>query len=242
MNLNREEQQKKVCQLMAEVDRICSHYNILYSLGYGSVLGAVRHQGFIPWDSDIDIFLPITEMENFRIACHKELPEGMCILEWDKQRSYSPCFDRVVFQDIPHGLVHVDAHPLSGLPRELKQKNRHIKICYYVYHLLQCKHVDTKFSRKSNVWKIQLLKLPLKLVPDRIIWGIYYRLQTRYDYEQATEVYSMASRYTIHDYTVKKDIFDTIRVPFEDLLLPIPRAYDRYLTHIYGDYMTPKEL
>ena len=239
--LSMKERQELVLQLVKEVDRICRKYCLKYSLGYGSVLGAVRHHGFIPWDSDMDIYIPIVEEEKFREAFRIELPENMHLYEWDKEEKYHPCFDRVAFKTIPHELVHVDVYRMCGAPDNLKERKRFIKECYYSYHILSCKEKNIQFSRKRNKWKISLLKLFLLAVPEKSIKKQYRNLQMRYDYYECKNVFTITSIYQMNDYMVKEDLFDTIRMEFEGCDLPIPRKYDEYLTSIYGDYMTPRQ-
>ena len=233
--------QQKVKKLIKEVDRICTRRGISYSLGYGSVLGAVRHKGFIPWDSDIDILITLSEVNRFRDAMEKELPNDMRILMWDKTENYHPCFDRIVYKDISHFEIHIDVFPLCGLPDNIEEKKAFIKKCYKLYKILHCKHQDIKYSHKKSRGMIIFFKALLFFVPDSMIKNYYKKMQTRYDLTNANEVFSISSCYGAKDCTDKKLLTDTIRMPFEDLELPIPRDYDTYLTQLYGDYMTPRK-
>ncbi len=233
--------QVKVRALLRAVDKICSEYNLTYTLGYGSVLGAVRHKGFIPWDSDIDILIPYPEMKAFREAMEEGLPDNMELLQWDKTSNYHPCFDRVIYKGINHAEIHIDVFPLCGLPDNSEEKVKFIRKCQRTYKFFHCKYQDVRYSHKNKVVLICLIKALLQLYPDSLIRKKYKEFQMKYDYNNAKEVYSISSCYDVRDFTVKEDIFDTIRVPFDDMEVPIPRNYDRYLTHLYGDYMTPKK-
>ncbi len=232
--------QTKVLELIKEVDRICNKYKIIYSLAYGSALGAVRHHGFIPWDSDMDIIIAIEDVPFFRECFEKELPENMYLYEWEKEKNYHPCFDRVAFKNLPHEMYHVDVYQLIGLPDKDSEKKKFIIKCYYAYHILSCKFKNTDFSLDRNVWKIKLMKVALTVIPSQYIKDTYIRLQNKYPYKDAKNVYTIASIYRMHDYTNKEDLFTLTRVEFEGIKLPIPKKYDKYLTNIYGDYMTPR--
>ena len=71
-------------ELLVEFDRICRKNNIVYILGYGTMLGAVRHKGFIPWDDDVDVFLMRDEYERFCDACEKDLDKEKFFLQnWE---------------------------------------------------------------------------------------------------------------------------------------------------------------
>lgn len=232
---------KLVKELIVEVDKICTQNNITYSLAYGSVLGAVRHHGFIPWDSDMDIIISVDDVDTFRQACCKGLPNNMKIYMWDKEENYHPCFDRIAFIDQPHELVHVDIYQMCGLPNDVKKKEYFIKKCFYAYHILSCKLKNTDYSRKRNVWKVNLIKFLLLPVSKQRIRKIYKAIYHKYPFSTAKEVYAITSIYQLNDYMIKEDLFDTCRVKFEDIELPIPKKAHEYLSHIYGDYMTPKK-
>ncbi len=244
MKLMTEEQfkviQPKVLELIKTIDTICSSNGFTYSLAYGSVLGAVRHKGFIPWDADIDIIIPIDDVEKFRELMRGNLPENMKIYEWDKEKKYHPCFDRVAYIDFPHEIIHVDVYALIGLPKDGKKRKRFIKKCYYSYHILSTKEKNLKYSLDKNIWKLKLIKIALLPISVDLIKRIYHKIQNQYPYSKAENVYAMTSIYQLHDFTKKRDLLDVMRVAFEDTNLPIPKRYDEYLTHIYGDYMTPR--
>ncbi len=69
--------QLKQLSILKEVDRICRKYNLIYWLDGGTLLGAIRHKGFIPWDDDLDIAMPIDDFEKFKKIVQKELPESL---------------------------------------------------------------------------------------------------------------------------------------------------------------------
>ena len=235
------DQQLLILSIIKEIDKICIKNNICYSLAYGSVLGAVRHKGFIPWDSDIDIVIPLTSVELFRSCIRKELPSNMRLLEWEKEKNYNPCFDRVVIVGQEQAITHVDIFTLCGVPDEDKQRRKFINSCYFTYHFFCNKFKDPKYSRVRNRWKVRLLKLMLSVVPSKTIKKKYKKMLYRYDFEHHDYVSTLVNPYKSKDYMIKRNLLDTIRKPFEDTELPIPKAYDEYLSHIYGDYMTPRK-
>lgn len=75
------ERQQRLLHLAAYIDAVCEEHEIWYSLAAGSVLGAVRHRGFIPWDNDMDIFVKNKDMARFRAAVLTNLP-GSCIIKF----------------------------------------------------------------------------------------------------------------------------------------------------------------
>ena len=71
-------------KLLKEIDRICRKYKIKYALDSGTLLGAVRHKGFIPWDDDVDVVFTRANYEMFAKVARRELPEGMSLVEPDE--------------------------------------------------------------------------------------------------------------------------------------------------------------
>ena len=233
--------QSKVLEIVKIFDNICRENDIWYTLTSGSVLGAVRHGGFIPWDSDMDVFVKITDLEKLRLLLLKNIPKEMKLYIWDSEPKYPLCFDRLSFIDLPHYLVHLDIFPLIGAPKKKNNQMRFTKMCYYSFKLLRTKHVDVKYSKPKNAKKIKALKVFTKLIPDVLIRKWYYYLQYKYSFEKSDFVYTIASGYGMKECLPKDLLLKTKYVNFEDTKLPIPVNYHEYLKRVYGDYMTPKK-
>ena len=75
--------------ILKEIDRICRKHKIQYLMDAGTLLGAVRHKGFIPWDDDADVAFTRENYEKFKTVVRDELPEGMEFLEPDQMRGES---------------------------------------------------------------------------------------------------------------------------------------------------------
>lgn len=234
------EVQSKTLDIVKCFDSICAKNDIWYTLTSGSVLGAVRHKGFIPWDSDMDVFIRIGDIERLRHNLLEALPEQMKLNMWDREPGYHMCFDRISFANISHYKVHLDIFPLIGAPERKINRKIFTEICFYSYKFLRCKHVDIRYSKEAHVKKIRLVKKFAGLIPDNVIRRWYYYLQNQYDFERSKYVYTIASGYGFNECLPKELLLNTTRVPFEDVMLPIPADYHEYLTKVYGDYMTPK--
>ena len=235
------EVQNKLLEIIKVFDSICRESNIWYTLASGSMLGAVRHAGFIPWDTDMDVFVKVSDVEALRNALLKGIPSEMKLYMWDLEKNYHACFDRISFRDIPHEKVSLDIFPLIGAPDTYNAQIKFVKKCFYSYKILRTKHVDTAYSTPSHVRKIKVLKVFTKIIPDAIIRKWYHYLHSRYDFEQASYVYTIASGYGMKECLPKDLMLNTEYKKFEDTKLPIPVRYDEYLTRVYGDYLTPKK-
>ena len=113
--------------VLCEVDRICQKHQIKYVLGFGTLIGAVRHQGFIPWDDDVDICMMRKDYERFKDICRTELNPKYFYQSKDTDPEYYHLFDKIrvngtVFKedliaehDIHHG-VYIDIFPMDYVP------------------------------------------------------------------------------------------------------------------------------
>ena len=86
------EKQKYLLKLFREVDEICREHNLRYVLAGGSLIGALRHEGFVPWDDDVDLYMPRPDWEKFVEICKTELPPERAIQCSDVDRNYTNSF------------------------------------------------------------------------------------------------------------------------------------------------------
>ena len=94
------EKQKYLLKLFQEVDEICKEHNLRYVMAGGSLVGAVRHEGFVPWDDDVDLYMPRSDWEKFVEICRTELPPERKIQCSDVDRTYTNSF-HAMHQQIP---------------------------------------------------------------------------------------------------------------------------------------------
>lgn len=88
------EKQKYLLKLFREVDEICREHNLRYVLAGGSLIGALRHEGFVPWDDDVDLYMPRPDWEKFIEICKTELPPDREIQCSEVDRNYTNSFPR----------------------------------------------------------------------------------------------------------------------------------------------------
>lgn len=232
-------------KLLEYFDLYAKTHNITYYMAGGTLLGAVRHQGFIPWDDDVDLMVPRKDYElliqsfdgNGRyevISC--ETNDRYCTpfaRIWDKETRLA----WHITSEVEIG-VFIDIFPIDGFPpNELISK-------MYVHYLKLCRTKCNSAARTNfrPGEKYTALKRPLKYVWRKS--ANYYakklnNIAMRYRFEDSK--YVGVTTTTAHIYrerNVKDEIFgETIYLPFEHLSLPAPSGYDMYLRHLYGDYM-----
>ena len=229
--------------IMDNIHAFCEEKNITYFLSHGSLLGAVRHQGFIPWDDDIDIFMKREDYENF---C-KEFPlnqnmYNLVLTNSDTSvyygRAMSKVFDNRTILKEPHYIgddnigVNIDIWPLDGVPLETKKRKRHFKKLVLLQKLLYGRIIRTSACNGLKLKIIHFFLFPLssKKIVRKII-----NLQIKYPCNCS---YLVSCYVDPYKKTFRKDWFsERVLVSFEDRKYYIPVNYDEILTELYGDYM-----
>lgn len=232
-----------------EFDRICKTYDLKYFAMAGTLLGAVRHKGFIPWDDDMDFGMLRSDYNKFLAVAEDELPEGFRVMYREENRSeVFACLvnSRSVstepeklkrFHGCPY-MMGLDIFPIDYLPRdETEQKllKSLLKIIYSV--------IDKKDNWEKNLDTLEEL-MKVKFVRDKTLRiqlvDYFVRICSMYTEEEADEMASYAFWCVDQSSPYQKDWFDEIiELPFENVMMPVPKTYDEILKGKYGDYMTP---
>lgn len=243
-------------EVIKEIERICKKYNLNYYAGYGTLLGAVRHKGFIPWDDDMDIFMLRDDYAAFLSVVQKEMPEGYALHNVYTVDDYDEIFSRLVnsqkidfsdeFMERYHGfpyVVGIDIFPLDFLSRDKEEDQLQYDVYKFVLgvkgHVVSGEDdVEELIGQVEELCQVKLDRdMPLK--KQLII--LLDRLSSLYHREESDEVAITHSRVQGFSQVMKKEWFeDVIWMPFENTQLPVPKNYDGCLIAIFGeDYMTP---
>lgn len=233
-----EEQKRIRYEILEEVDKYCRENEIKYSLAFGTLLGAIRHKGFIPWDDDLDIMMPLPDMLRFKKGFHSD---KIKFYDIDTDSDYRCAFGNLGYISTYRrsGLISrffgvgVDVYPLIGLPEDITLRESF----FAQAETLQCNRM--KFLK----WQQRFLKiLPIYNIP-----GYSRAIRTYRDflynnsvpYEKSTVFYVIAAPLSDRKLmTYDCDLFENlIEVPFETGIFKCIEHYDYFLTKKYGDYM-----
>lgn len=234
--------QLKILEIVKDIDTICKENNISYYLAYGSCLGAVRHNGFIPWDDDFDIALKYEDYKKFIDVCKKELDSSKYFVQTlETDSNYSLSFAKIrniqttlieesnKFENSVNG-VYIDVFPLVGYPdNKIKQNILKINRAFAL-------------SANRNIINNKLLyfifKLILKIFGKKNIIKHCTKQCVKYKCEDYENLLSIFDGDSINiNLTSNTILGQPTYVKFEDTELPIPENYDLYLKNVYGDYM-----
>lgn len=237
------------------IRKICEKHNIRYFAAYGTLLGAVRHKGFIPWDDDMDIIMLRKDYDRFWKVAPAELPDDYHIQTPYCLDDYDTTFGRVVntwtisysreqlikFHGCPY-VVGVDIFPYDTLPINPEQEARQAQIV----NILVSTYKNYKDDPDSVLELIPDLEqlCNMKFDPNKKLGT--QLMQTA---DKFSKMYSNTKGNIVTHvpgngsctYHFKKEWFEkTIQLPFENITLPAPENYDAVLTTMYGkNYMTP---
>lgn len=233
----------RMLKVASEVDRICRVHNWKCSLYGGSVLGAVRHNGFIPWDHDIDMAMPRKDYDNFLnymskhpnpiIFCSNYYSEKRYPNSWTKVRLNDTVFLEKELEHLPelHKGVFIDLHPIDNIiPSLLKIQSRMVQFWSCVNKVKS--KIDTRNNFQVRIYKL-FSWMPYSIINRfrDISMKLFKPFKTRYVYKLSHPNHGL--------YPIKRSIFeDLIEHKFEDHTFFIPREYDTFLKERYGDYMT----
>lgn len=250
-------------KLLKEIDRICRKYKIKYGLDSGTLLGAVRHGGFIPWDDDVDIVFTRDNYEMFKKVVRRELPEGMSFVEPDEYHGGKAFYDfisrvtydksrkfedsgKMAFYDDKITRLNVDLFVLDALPDGKAAKKLTKLLHCIVYGLALGHRWKIQYSDYKGVMKVfvGVLSNVGKLIPFPVIYRLWKALCIK-DRKRNTSLYFYTNYAPDYFYVEMEKKWDdeVEEIPFADTKLFIPVGWKHQLEQVYGDYMKlpPKE-
>lgn len=244
IEINQEYHKKIALDILIEFHNFCKKENLTYFLGFGTLLGAVRHKGFIPWDDDIDIFMPRPDYEKFLDVYKSDEYEISSPRDKHPLFTYSKLFKLGTLK-IENGLsykkrkpigIDIDIFPIDGVNAE-----KYLSICNKIkkYNFL-FQITNQNIKRKSFIKSI--ISFFIHCIRGKYICNKIENLKKRYDYNQwdNVSIYFAFSDQKPSNSIVPRYVFEKdIDVEFEGYKFKAPIGYDKLLTILYGDYMTP---
>lgn len=249
--------QKLSLEILKKVANICEQNDFRYCLIYGTLLGAIRHQGFIPWDDDVDIMMPRPDYDKLLkyFEQHEKELNPLKVFNRTTNRKYLYGITRIsdinyeisTENEINCGMgVFIDIYPYDGLGNE---KNIAIELLNesksYLRHIVLSTRKNISIPVENN-WKGKLMYLITWIFHHILGPSFYYSRQNKLfrnlpQYDESKYVGPLAwffepSQNVIFSLT---DFSTLMKAKFDKYEFNIPVEYDKILTQIYGDYMTP---
>ncbi len=236
--------------LLIELDRICKKHNIRYFLIAGTLIGAIRHDGFIPWDDDIDVGLLREDYDRLAKACEEDLDPQYFLHDWNMDpASPHPFYKlKICGTHYPETLaansqmndcIYIDVFPYDNAPDSKFLRKIHYLKTYIMRKilLLRC-NFDLSGERTGRKILYGTLKF-LSRIRSLEGWKkTYTRVQRQYNKKTTEKVVNLGGAYSYDRESVHRvHVEKTIPHTFEGKTFEIPEGYDAFLRNCYGDYM-----
>ena len=236
--------------------KICEENHLKYFICGGSFLGAVRHKGFIPWDDDIDVAMPRPDFETFLKIVPELLPSNLYLSTYKSGAEHITLVAMIINKNKEFTLNNstkqvktgawmdvlvIDGAPESGIKRKL------FGIKYMYYRMMsQFAHFDEIVNlNKERPWYeniaikfAQITKIEKRLDPVKI-GDKFHKFLKSNPYEISKEVATFMGAAKMHEILPKECYGEGTDYEYEGMLIKGPDLADMYLSHFYGDYMTP---
>lgn len=233
-------------EILDEIDRLCRENGLRYSLAYGTLLGAIRHHGFIPWDDDIDIMMPREDYDRLKSIWGEKAKDGFIYMDETMYRDYANNFakvrkDHTTFLQFEnertcsyHTGFFVDIFPADRLaPGRIARK---VQYAEFALNLLY----NRSYTSGANGARHYAEKFLLGVVPKRShqkLSNALGRHSRRWNDDSSAQIVFANDPTALTRY-YPPDLFDhLIRVPFQGKEYSVFREYDAVLRLRYGDYM-----
>lgn len=245
-------------ELLSDIDVVCQKYNLQYYAYWGTLLGAVRHNGFVPWDDDMDLAMKREDYNILMRVLPEELPDTYRVYHSLSEEGHDLFWGCVTNADTIsieperlqkfHGCpfwVGIDIVPLDYIPRNKAEAN-----LLHTFMSLIWKAVFVAKKEKKTKKDVKDLQASLKFLEENLntkfdrseslpnqLWRLGNMLASSYGEEDGDLL-------TVHTTEVKNPGFfykkewweEAVPMQYEDLCLPVPNGYHEILTQIYGDY------
>ena len=223
-----QEMHEKEKGMLAFLDRVCNEKGIRYWVCGGTLLGTIRHKGFIPWDDDVDVFMPWKDYQRFINEFMDTKGYSLLGPDITDRKAYTMLFTKmidketIIREDVQiYRFTHpvsIDIFPLIGLPDDEEERKN-----YFADYVEIEKRIWEDFYAANGDLKVFDKWYPKKR-----------EFLQKYDFDSQNYVGVLATAYREKDCTTRGVYNETLRMPFEDLEVNVPVGYKEYLDNLYG--------
>ncbi len=243
-------------EILKDFITLCEKYNLSYIMDGGSGIGVVRHQGFIPWDDDVDISMPRKDYNIFVAVLEKEMGDRYKILTPEIDERYA-CnvtkmqkrgtkFVPYISKDMKcDQCISIDIFPLDKVSKNKKQRSLQLKktwilnklifLCGTGEPIIPLEGISKKVA--SMIIKITHRILKSLHVSPKTLYRILESEEQKYNNTDSHYYNNFRSIYASHQFISEKELFPLKQMEFEGVIVNVPNEYHTYLTRIFGDYM-----
>lgn len=236
--------------ILEYIDKVCRENHLHYFMSDGTLLGAVRHKGFIPWDDDIDIWMPREDYNKMDSVINRDKNSHFRFIDRKNTKGYIYGFGKVMddrtllIENVDKKCkmgIYVDIFPYDGLPGKTEEEYRkHVKKCLYwdrqrypafCSYKTVCGNHTSGNGRRLVTWTLR------KIIGGNNILRLTEYLSTKYPVRGASYVGALTSGYKEKDMMPAWVCEETIDMEFEGKIFRAPKGYETFLSIEYGNYM-----
>ena len=238
-------------KILKEVHKICEENNIKYFLSDGTLIGAIRHQGFIPWDDDLDIGMLREDYEKFCKIAPQILSENFILQNFQTDKGYGLQFGKVILKNTvwieqvakntnrQWSGIYIDIFPYDNITENKKMQKLINRLYIFIQGLIliKFKYINiSNYESMAKKLKYVLKKIYLCTISKKLLIYIRDSICKRYLNKSKTLVTKYGGNFykNQNPYNFYKDL--TLQ-NFEDTSFYIPKNYDKILKNLYGNYM-----
>ena len=248
--------QKTQLEILADFIVICEKYHLDYIMLGGTGIGVVRHQGFIPWDDDIDVAMPRKDYNKFLEVLPGEMGEKYKILTPLIDRNYAcnvthlqkkgtkfvPYCNRKLKCDL---CIDIDIFPMDNMPDDAKKRKRQLKRTWILNKIIFLCGTPSPIIPLNGIKKIvakvicAITHYVLKVlhISPRFLYKCLLREAQRYNDTSCKYINAFEVTMSDRAYISKEELYPLREMKFENLTVKMPNKYDVYLSRLFGDYM-----
>lgn len=228
---------------------ICKQNNLKYFLAGGTLLGAIRHHGFIPWDNDIDISMPRNDYEKLCDILKNAYEVRYSMIKLSDDNDYCCPFIKIIdthtlLKELAYGKeimslgIGIDIFPIDGIKnKKAFSVKKFVELRKIAYRIARCKWIPNNISAKKRLVKRICYFIIANTFGREKTLKVIDHILKKYPYgstEYIVSTYGLRAEKEIIEYSA---FAQTINVEFEGKMYNAPVGYDKYLTQMYGDYM-----
>lgn len=235
-------------EIADEIDRFCSENGIKYYILGGTLLGAIRHKGYIPWDDDIDIGL-LKDDYDMLLSSFNSFSGNVEIINHSNVKGYDLVYSKAIHKKtllIEGGVkkaqlgVNIDIFPIDKMPTSKLKMNFMLYVSSALKDMLALKHI--RMNKNKSLLKniVIMFGRLLYIIPDKLLIKLHSGLRELFSVQNNdyTFLCNCCGAWGKREVVPRECLEETIRVEFEGKMYSAPVDYDMYLKCIYGDYMT----
>lgn len=242
MKLTLKELQALETEMLKEVSEICEESGIDYFIAYGSLIGAIRHKGPIPWDTDVDIAIRFEQLPLFLKAVREELSDKFYVDFHDTNKDYLRFFPRIGMSGYESRQLHLDVFLITGAPKHKEEQKILKDKANYLGYILRYKNLKEggfsfhKISLKAKL-VIYIRAFFMLFISKRKLISRFEKLCMQYPYDSSAITVNISGGYYLKEFIPKRFYGKGLYKKYEGLQIRVPELYHEYLQHFYGDYM-----